>query len=174
MEHLWAPWRMEYITGTHEKGCIFCSRPLERERLAENLVLHVGKHAFVILNRFPYQSGHLMVVPLRHTDDFADLREEELAELFALLQEAVRALRAVYKAEGINLGMNVGRPAGAGIEEHIHFHVVPRWSGDTNFFPVIGGTKSMPELLGETYRKLRPWFEALEERARAAGGGLGR
>ncbi len=158
MEHLWAPWRMEYITTPREDGCIFCRKPLERDRLAENLILHVGRLAFVILNRFPYQSGHLLVIPLRHTDDFADLRPDELAELSTLLQESVRALKSLYHAEGVNIGMNLGHCAGAGIQDHIHWHAVPRWVGDTNFFPVVSETKSMPEMLSQTYQKLLPWF----------------
>ncbi len=165
MEYLWAPWRMEYIKAPREQGCVFCKKLSEADRHAENLILHVGRLSFVVLNRYPYQNGHLMVVPIRHTDDFADLGEDELAEIARLLQESIRALRTVYKAEGINLGANLGRCAGAGIDEHVHVHVVPRWSGDTNFLSVLSGTKSMPELLAETYAKLRPWFEAIEARA---------
>lgn len=165
MEYLWAPWRMEYIKAPREQNCIFCTKPAEKDRFEENLILHVARLSFVMLNRYPYQNGHLMVVPLRHTSDFADLDKEELAEIAWLLQESVRALKTIYNAEGINLGMNIGRCAGAGIEEHVHFHVVPRWSGDTSFLSALAGTKPMPELLTDTYARLRPWFQAIEERA---------
>jgi ATP adenylyltransferase len=164
MEVLWAPWRIEYLTGPREEGCIFCRRPAERDRLRENLIVHVGELAFVILNRYPYQSAHLMVIPNRHTDDFTSLTAEENAEMGRLLQACMKALREAYRPEGFNIGMNLGQCAGAGIREHLHYHIVPRWVGDTNFFPMLAGTKSMPELLGEVYDKLRPRFRDLEAR----------
>jgi ATP adenylyltransferase len=162
---------MEYITGEREEGCIFCKKPLERNRLRENLILHVGEHAFIILNRFPYLSGHLMVIPLRHTDDFESITKEENAEMGILLQASARALREVYKAEGLNIGMNLGRCAGAGIHEHLHYHLVPRWTGDTNFFPLLADTRSIPELLTETYERLRPCFSEMEKQGMLAPGG---
>jgi len=164
METLWAPWRMEFITGKREEGCIFCKMPARRDCLKENLILHAGKLAFVILNRFPYQSGHLMVIPLRHTCDFTCLTPEENAEMSLLLQESLRALSRAYRPEGFNLGMNLGLSAGAGIREHLHHHVVPRWLGDTNFLPFLCGTKSMPEMLGDTYDRLRPHYAEFEQR----------
>lgn len=170
MDILWAPWRMDFITGRREEGCIFCKKPVEKDRLAENFVLHVGKRAFVILNRFPYHTGHLMVIPLRHTSDFTDLAPEENAEICVLLQQAIRALTLTYRPEGFNLGTNLGRPAGSGIHEHLHHHVVPRWIGDTNFFPLIAQTRSLPEVLKDTYDRLRPLFAEYEtERSIAPG-----
>jgi len=171
MENLWAPWRMEYITGKREEGCIFCKKPNERDRLKENLVLHLGRLAFVILNRFPYHSGHLMVVPLRHTDQMESLTSEENAEICRLLQASATVLKEVCRAEGLNLGMNLGQCAGAGIREHLHYHLVPRWVGDTNFFPLIAQTRSMPELLAQTYERLRPSFREMEMRGELEPGG---
>jgi ATP adenylyltransferase len=168
MENLWAPWRMEFIAGKREEGCIFCKKPAERDRLRENLVLHVGELAFAIMNRYPYQSGHLMVVPLRHTNDFESLSDAEAIEIHRLLKECMAALRGAYHPEGFNLGLNLGVSGGAGIREHLHWHIVPRWLGDTSFFPVLSDTRSMPELLLETFDRLRPHFEALE-RSRARG-----
>ena len=162
---------MEYITGKREEGCIFCTKPPQRDRLKENYILHLGRHAFVILNRFPYHTGHLMVIPLRHTHEFEGLTFEEHAELCVLLQTSLRALKQVYKAEGFNLGMNLGQCAGAGIREHLHYHVVPRWTGDTNFFPTIAQTRSMPEILEQTYERLRPCYRALEAEGVLAPGG---
>lgn len=156
---------MEFITGKREAGCIFCRFPAERDRLRENLILHVGKLAFVILNRYPYHSAHLMVIPLRHTSDFTDLTAEENAEMSRLQQECLRILLGTYRPEGFNIGMNLGQAAGAGIREHLHWHIVPRWLGDTNFFPLLAGTRSMPELLSETYDRLRPGFAAYEGKA---------
>ena len=163
MEHLWAPWRMEFIVGPKKKGCIFCDLPADRERARENLVLHVGLRAFAILNRYPYSCGHLMVVPLRHTNDFLSLTAEENAELSLVLQASVRILRDTYQPEGFNLGTNLGHPAGAGIREHLHHHVVPRWIGDSNFLPVIGEARSMPEYLLETYDRLREGYARAAE-----------
>ena len=171
METLWAPWRMEYIAGKREDGCIFCKKPLERRRRKEHLILHVGRLAYVILNRFPYHNGHLMAIPLRHTDEFENLSADEGAELHRLLQESARMLREVYRAEGLNIGMNLGHCAGAGIREHLHYHMIPRWVGDTNFFPLLAGTRSMPEMLDQTYDRLRPCFRDLERKGRLAPGG---
>jgi ATP adenylyltransferase len=161
MENLFAPWRLEFIAGKREDGCIFCKKPAEKERLRENLVLHVGERAFVIMNRYPYNSGHLLVCPLRHTADFASLTAEENAEIGRLLQESCRILTEVYRPEGFNMGMNLGAAAGAGIRDHLHWHIVPRWFGDTNFLPVLGDTRSIPELLVQAHDRLRPSFERL-------------
>ena len=171
MENLWAPWRMEFITGKREEGCVFCKVLAARERLDENLVLHVGRLSFVILNKYPYHSGHLMVIPLRHTNEFTEITAEENAEMCLLVQASLKALRQTYRPEGFNLGMNLGHCAGAGIREHLHYHVVPRWIGDTNFFPLLARTRSMPELLDDTYRRLRPAFRALEKCGEIAAGG---
>lgn len=163
METLWAPWRMEFITGKRGPGCIFCQLPAAVDRRKENLILHVGKLAFVIMNRYPYHSAHLMVIPLRHTSEFTDLTASENAEMSLLQQQCLRVLKATYSPEGFNFGMNLGQSGGAGIREHLHWHIVPRWLGDTNFLPLLCGTRSMPELLGETFERLRPGFATFEE-----------
>lgn len=160
---MWAPWRMEFITsGTKAEGCVFCSLPgAPTKHDPENLILHRGKHAFVILNKYPYNNGHLMVVPFAHTADFASLAPEVGAEIFLLGQSCVRALAETYQAEGYNLGMNLGAAGGAGIKEHLHLHVLPRWVGDTNFLPVLGETKSMPQHLRASYDALAGYFRKL-------------
>lgn len=158
MKILWAPWRMKYIKSFEKEGeCIFCSKPREG-RDEKNLILYRGEKGFIILNRFPYNSGHFMVAPYRHVRELEKLEEDELLELMNLLKRGIRALKEEYKPEGFNVGANIGRIAGAGIEDHIHFHVVPRWSGDTNFMPVLSETKVMPELLEETYQRLVKHF----------------
>jgi len=154
MRHLWAPWRLKYIRGKKEGGCIFCKR-LRRRRDRADLILHRDKNCFVILNRFPYNSGHLMVVPNRHTGRFETLTNEEGKGLFRLVRYSVKALRRLYKAEGFNVGMNVGQAAGAGITGHLHLHVVPRWRCDTNFMPVLAATRGVPEYLDETFLRLK-------------------
>ena len=161
MENLFAPWRLEFITGKREDGCIFCKKPAETDRHRENLVLHLGERAFVIMNRYPYNSGHLLICPLRHTSDFGSLTPEEIAEMGLLLQESMRILTELYRPEGFNMGINLGAAAGAGIRDHLHWHIVPRWYGDTNFLPVLGDTRSIPELLIQAYDRLRPAFERL-------------
>jgi ATP adenylyltransferase len=137
-------------------GCIFCDRaqlPPEHDR--SNLILLRGDRNFIILNLYPYNSGHLMVVPYLHTADFASLERETVEEMMALMQRMVRVMSAEYRPEGFNMGMNLGRVAGAGVADHVHMHLVPRWAGDTNFMPVVGSTKVMPELLERTYDRLR-------------------
>jgi ATP adenylyltransferase len=161
MEHLWAPWRREFVSAEKLAGCIFCHFPTETgpEADRKNLVLGRSSYAFVILNRFPYNNGHLMVVPLRHVGDFPSLAEPELHDLDRLLQLSVRLIDESYHPEGANLGMNLGLDAGAGIPGHLHWHVVPRWRGDTNFMPVVGGSKVMVEHLDQTWATLRPRFD---------------
>jgi ATP adenylyltransferase len=156
MDILWAPWRMEYILKAKEgkdEPCIFCSRIKQRcdER---NLILYRYKSAFIIMNRFPYNNGHLMVVPKRHIGDIHKLKFDEQTDLFKLIQLSVKALQQVMVPHGFNIGMNLGRIAGAGIEDHLHFHIVPRWDGDTNFMPIISNTKVVSESLEKSYRKL--------------------
>ncbi len=155
MNRLWAPWRITYVSGSHPAvGCIFCealSAPDARSRL----LLRRGALAFLILNVYPYASGHLMVVVNRHIASVEDATPDELAEAMALVQTATRALRAVYRPDGFNIGINEGRVAGAGIADHLHIHVVPRWSGDTNFMPVLGDVRVLPEALDATYDRLR-------------------
>jgi len=141
-----------------QKGCIFCEKPKE-QRDDENLIVARFDKCFVILNAFPYNNGHLMVVPYRHVPSLLDLADDELAELMKVVQISEGVLREALNPHGFNIGMNLGRCAGAGIDDHIHIHIVPRWNGDTNFMPVIGETKVLPELLSQTYGKLKPLFE---------------
>jgi ATP adenylyltransferase len=150
---LWAPWRLDYIASADEQeGCFFCAAVEGRDD--EGLVVARGARAFVLLNKFPYSSGHLLVAPVRHTGEFADLDEEEIVELHRLAAQGMAALAATYEPEGYNLGWNLGRVAGAGVLEHVHLHVVPRWGGDTNFMPVLADVKVLPEHLVETRRRL--------------------
>ena len=159
MERLWSPWRLAYVSGGESQGCVFCNAISHPE--AESLVLLRGTTAFVILNLYPYNNGHLMIVPNRHFATLADARPEELAELGQLSRWAEMALAEAYHPQGINLGMNLGRPAGAGIADHLHVHVVPRWTGDTNFMSVVGEVRVLPEDLPHTAARLRPIFERL-------------
>ncbi len=160
MERLWTPWRMEYIESAvaSEGGCIFCEMPAAGDDEKVHILTR-SRRAFAILNKFPYNPGHVMVAPFRHVGDLTDVADEELAETSGLIRSAVRALGDAMQASGFNIGMNLGRVAGAGIPDHVHWHVVPRWDGDTNFMPVVGQTKVLPQLLEETYAKLRPHFE---------------
>jgi len=164
MRQLWAPWRIKYILEADKAdGCIFCDKPKE-DRDEENLILYRGRKCFVMMNKFPYNNGHLMIAPYRHTADLAGLLPEEREELMALAGMSVEILERVLSAQGFNIGMNLGRVAGAGIDQHLHLHVVPRWSGDTNFMPILGDVKVISEALEETYRKLRSGFEDLARR----------
>ncbi len=158
MKNLWAPWRIEYILGEKEEGCVFCNR-LGREMDEADLILHRGPRAFVIMNRYPYNNGHLLVMPNRHTWDFDSLDAEERSELFELLVRCRKVLEKAMSPEGYNIGLNLGKTAGAGIEEHVHFHVVPRWNGDVNFMTPLAEVRCIPEHLLATYRKLRPHFD---------------
>ena len=159
MDQLWAPWRMELIEkGEPKQGCIFCELPRKTQD-RENLILGRTRHTFAILNRFPYNNGHLMVVPRSHTGELSELGQEEHQELTEMLRVAVRLVGEAYRAQGYNLGMNLGRVAGAGIADHLHWHVVPRWDGDTNFMPVLGDTKVMIEHLQAGWDRLRPAFD---------------
>jgi len=160
MKTIWAPWRIEYVTKEKEEGCIFCEKPKE-ENDRENLILYRGESGFIILNRYPYSNGHLMAVPYRHIKELAELNDRERVELMNLTIKSVEILK-VMKPDGFNIGMNLGRVAGAGIDDHLHFHIVPRWSGDTNFMPVIGDLKVMPEYLNQTYLKLTEQLKTKE------------
>jgi ATP adenylyltransferase len=150
---LWAPWRLEYVSTADDLDrCIFCDPE-------EELLVARGDSALVVLNKFPYSSGHLLVAPHRHVGDFGGLTDDEALEIQRLAARGMDALRAEYAPHGFNLGWNIGRVAGAGIEDHIHLHVVPRWNGDTSFMPVLGDVKVLPEHLLETARRLRPHFD---------------
>jgi ATP adenylyltransferase len=153
---------MEFIESARPAGCIFCDFPAQEgeERDRKNLIVHRGARSFSILNRFPYNSGHVMVVPRAHVAQLEDLSPEEFADLHEELRLAAATLRRVYRPEGLNVGMNVGRIAGAGIVDHLHYHVVPRWAGDNNFMPVLADTRVVVEHLDATWRKIRTGFES--------------
>jgi ATP adenylyltransferase len=160
-ERIWAPWRLEYVKDASkdvEQGCIFCVKPAEGDDEA-NLIVHRGERCFVILNLFPYTNGHLMVAPYEHLGSITELPAETIAELMELAQRAMRGLENSYAPHGYNVGFNQGRVAGAGVEHHIHMHVVPRWGGDTNFMPVLADTRVMPQSLEQSYETLRGAFD---------------
>ncbi|MCH8262505.1 MAG: HIT domain-containing protein [Proteobacteria bacterium] len=156
-EILWAPWRMEYILGEKESGCIFCTR-INQDSDKENLILLRGGNNFVIMNKYPYNNGHLMVVPNRHTSEFDSLSDPEKLEMMNLVSKSMNVLKKTVNPDGFNVGMNIGKIAGAGIDDHLHFHIVPRWAADTNFMPVVGHTKIISEDLGETWERLKEVF----------------
>ena len=154
MENLWSPWRMRYVTDAGKPGeCIFCSVVAESDDAA-NLVVHRGKAAYAILNRYPYTSGHLMIVPNQHVPSIEQLTPEVRAEMMELVNDALGVLRAVYNPTGFNVGINMGEAAGAGIAEHAHIHIVPRWAGDTSFISTVGETRVIPEELSVTFVRI--------------------
>jgi len=157
-QRIWAPWRLRYVTDAKKSDeCVFCAKPAAGDD-RENLIVHRGERCFVILNLFPYTNGHLMVAPFEHLPRLQDVDAGVLAEMMALAQRAMRRIEAVYDPEGFNVGLNQGRAAGAGVEGHIHLHVVPRWAGDTNYMPVLADTRVMPQSLEESYGALRGGF----------------
>lgn len=160
MDKLWAPWRIEYVRQPQEEECIFCAKPQQNDD-RETLILFRGNQAFVLMNLYPYSNGHLMVAPYRHCDNTEDLETDTLTEIMTLANHSMAILRKTMRAEGFNFGVNVGRAAGAGIEEHVHYHLVPRWAGDTNYMPILGHTKVIVEGLQETYDLLKPEFDRL-------------
>lgn len=160
MKQLWAPWRMEYIKSEKSEDCIFCSLPKENDD-TKNYILYRGQSAFIMMNIFPYNSAHLMVSPFRHIGCMTKLGTDENTELNQLTLKCIEILRAAINPEGFNIGYNIGKAAGAGYDEHIHCHIVPRWLGDTNFMPVLGETKVHPEHLKSTYTKLLSHFKNL-------------
>lgn len=159
---IWAPWRLEYVKDAGkdiEEDCIFCAFPAQGpEHDDENLIVHRGERCFVILNKFPYTNGHLMVAPYEHTATLQELDPETLAEMMSLAQQGMKRLEDVYSPHGYNVGFNQGRVAGAGVEHHIHMHVVPRWGGDTNFMPVLGDTRVMNQTLEDSFQTVRKAF----------------
>lgn len=157
---IWAPWRSKFILSKKEKGCIFCKRLKMRDSI-KNLILYRGETVFVILNKFPYNTGHTLIVPNRHTGLIEKLNAEEAREFFTLTQKSVAIIKKVLKPTAMNLGMNLGRMSGAGIPGHVHMHVVPRWQGDTNFMPVIGKTDVISVPLEPIYRSLKSEFDKL-------------
>lgn len=156
MEQLWAPWRMAYIDGSGKKddGCIFCTKPAE-QRDEENLLLYRGERCFVMMNLFPYNNGHLMVAPYAHVPTIEELDPATLTDIMVTAQHCLATLRAAMNPHGFNMGINQGTVAGAGIADHVHYHIVPRWNGDTNFMPVLADVKVMPDFLQNTYRQLK-------------------
>lgn len=166
---LWAPWRMSYIEGEKSSECIFCALT-DDAALRPMLILGVSAHARVMLNKYPYNNGHLLVAPHRHTAQLTDLSEHEFADLMALLRRAADIVNLVFRPQGLNIGMNLGVCAGAGIADHMHWHIVPRWVGDTNFMPVVGSVRVMPQHLLDSYDRLRPYFAPLPAGAEAAQG----
>lgn len=158
MQNLWAPWRIEYILGKREPYCIFCP---EGDELSdeERLILHRGALTMVMMNKYPYNNGHLLVAPWRHVSKLEDLHEDEMLEIMVWLKKCTRILQRVMRPNGFNVGLNLGAAAGAGVEDHLHFHVVPRWQGDTNFMTVFADIRSIPEHLKQTYSKLLPHFK---------------
>jgi ATP adenylyltransferase len=160
MDRLWSPWRYQYVQSKKtDGGCVFCLAAAS-ENDEQNLVVHRGRHNFVMLNLYPYSTGHLMVVPYQHVDNLQDATPETMQEMILLVRESQRHLASIYRAPGYNLGMNLDESAGAGIAEHIHMHVLPRWPGDTNFMTTIAETRVLPEDLPNTWRKLREAFAA--------------
>lgn len=161
MKNLWSPWRMEYILSKKDKECIFCKKPAENiDR--DNLILYRGVTAYIIMNKYPYNNGHVMIVPYVHTSELKGLADEIISELFILTRYTTECITKAFNPEGFNVGINIGGAAGAGIKEHLHIHVVPRWAGDTNFMPVIGEVRVIPEHILDTYDKLYPVFNMLK------------
>jgi len=159
MDYLWSPWRYQYVTTAHtESACIFCEFASSPAQDRENLVVHRGKRNFILLNRYPYCTGHIMIAPFEHVDSLEAASTETLEELILLAREAQRHLGVIYHTSGFNLGMNLGESAGAGIAGHIHMHVLPRWAGDTSFITTVAETRVLPEDLAETWRKLHDAF----------------
>jgi ATP adenylyltransferase len=157
MKRIWSPWRMEYIRGERHGGCVFCDK-VKEENDSRNLILLRGQHCFVMMNRFPYTNGHLMVAPYAHADMPNKLSPEAQVEMMRLVTICIEVLQEAMRPDGFNLGMNLGAAAGAGIKDHIHMHVVPRWVGDTNFMPVLGETRVIVEALEASYAQLEPLF----------------
>ncbi|MBE7434948.1 MAG: HIT domain-containing protein [Anaerolineales bacterium] len=159
MKHIWSPWRMTYIESHNkEDGCVFCIAQAKTDGI-ENLIAFRGKNAYVILNRYPYTSGHLMVLPFDHIPSLEGLKPEVRAEMMELASRCTTVLREVYNTQSFNVGINMGEAAGAGVLGHVHIHVVPRWSGDTNFMSAVGGTRVLPEALEETYKRVSEAFK---------------
>ncbi|MSQ47185.1 MAG: HIT domain-containing protein [Deltaproteobacteria bacterium] len=157
---LWAPWRMQYIEGEKAHDCVFCISP-ETAMRRERLILHCTPHSRVMLNKYPYNNGHLMIAPHRHTANLAELPDVEFTDLMDMLRRTVALLQEAMHPQGMNVGLNLGTPAGAGIADHLHWHVVPRWIGDTNFMPVVGSVHVMPQHLLDSYDLLHPYFTAV-------------
>lgn len=162
MKRLWAPWRIEYIKGPKDDACFFC-KYIQENNDAGNLILHRGKNAFVVMNYYPYNNGHLMIAPYQHTSEIGDLDNDTKLEMMDYIVHCQKALTEYLNAQGFNVGINYGTVAGAGIKDHLHIHVVPRWEGDTNFMPVSGHAKVISQGLQDTWNSLRKYFENLPD-----------
>jgi ATP adenylyltransferase len=158
MKTMWAPWRMEYILNDKEKGCIFCKALSEQD----NLTLYKGKVTMVVMNKFPYINGHLLVAPIKHLSTLDQLSKGEMGDLLETVEQSVGILKKVMNPDGFNVGLNLGKVAGAGVEEHLHFHIVPRWFGDTNALTVFADIRVIPEHLLDTYNNLKPYFDNID------------
>jgi ATP adenylyltransferase len=165
-QHLWAPWRMEYVLGKRNEPCIFCAFPA-RDTRKDDLVLCVREHAFACLNLYPFANGHVLVAPRRHVSALEELSRAEYEGVTSLLREACVRIKKAVSPGGLNVGFNLGKAAGAGIADHLHAHIVPRWEGDLNFMPVVADVRVMPEYLAHTWERLRPSFADLDEEPRA-------
>ncbi|MCF6157398.1 MAG: HIT domain-containing protein [wastewater metagenome] len=158
MENLWAPWRMGYIKGsTEENGCFLCTA-VQNNQDEKNLIIYRGKECFCILNKYPYNNGHLMIVPHKHKGDISDLTDDEMLEIMRMAKDMKEILITIMKPDGFNLGINLGKVAGAGLVGHFHLHIVPRWNGDTNFMPVISDVKIIPQSLEDLYREFKKYL----------------
>jgi len=157
MQHLWAPWRMEYIMAEKPAGCILCEKP-KQDNDAANYILFRGEKNFVLLNTYPYNPGHLMIAPYRHVAGLEELTTEELHEHIEIVSRSIKVIKQVFNPGGFNVGINMGKVAGAGITDHVHTHIVPRWQGDTNFMPVFADARVIPQALAETYQQLKDKF----------------
>ena len=166
MKQLWCPWRIEYILGPKPDACVFCL-PEHTGEDEERLVLHRGRGVFVIMNKYPYNNGHLMVTPFRHVMNICDLTQDESFEMMDLLRSCTDILQRAFSPQGVNIGLNLGEAAGAGIREHMHFHLVPRWNGDSSFMAVLDEVRVVPEHLRSTYATLKPFFTELASQSRA-------
>ncbi len=158
---LYSPWRIDYILSNKDKKCIFCNKP-KKNNDEENLILFRSKTCFVIMNRYPYNNGHLLIVPFRHVSKLNDLNSEEISDLFGTVQLCEKVIEEIYHCDGINMGMNLGKAAGAGIDDHLHVHLLPRWNGDSNFMTTIGATRVLPESFESSYKKLKQAFDKEE------------
>ncbi len=161
MDRLWAPWRMDYIKSPREKGCIFCDKPAADDD-RESLILYRGDSSYVLMNLYPYNNGHLMIAPYKHEADPSNVSSDTRSEMMDLVDRSMEILKAVMSPQGFNFGGNIGEAGGAGIADHLHYHLVPRWRGDTNFMPVLGHTKTVVEGLKETYDSLKPEFDKID------------
>lgn len=156
---LYSPWRLQYVLSQKEKSCIFCVKP-SAEDDEKHLILYRSQHCFVIMNTFPYNNGHLMVVPCKHVSSLTMLDDTEITDLFCTLRLSEKVIREVYHCDGLNMGINLGKAAGAGIDDHLHVHIVPRWNGDVNFMSAIGGTRTVPESFERAYSQLKEQFDS--------------